>query len=968
MRKTIVFSLSLLASAMLPAQERNVLRNPNFDGGTPSTSLVTNGVLADNWSVARSSMQGNAGYGSQLIASGGEKYVQMVGNACTSTCWGQIYQLLDQPGNTEIWTGDTRYRVTFKLRAEAPLNDDSRVAVELSYFDPGTSQYTQFLAQRIDLGSAPAEWKGYTTNIFSIDTTHYASAIGNKIKIAITGGALSSNINIDDVTLETVGSKSMLAPQEEITVGNNLTVPNWFKSTENGTTRKATGARQDYYLYIPAAISKTLENSSYLHIVSAGNHALTNTIGGIQPPYVVQRQDIVEIGAEEYVPYKITPDYDRMHNGDLWAGPIYIESSMADGTRSTILYQTKWSGGESLLRPLNVVTRTFPDNTGKIQNLHVNMWTRLTEELGWPDFFDAWEYIGFNYVTVSYLDTRCVNDGTGDPCTRLVDSSEATGFLGEAGARGLKTLQLDSPLEDLADESEALTGQGPKRVSPCYRGQRFTDLINASADLSELLTPQLIYYDIEIYASGVADSITTNRDIHCPSENATSILLKGADIVEQLKLAREDRGIVGVRTGLYGTSPGGIYQQLFKFNDLYPAGLVDFAQPPFYFYTPKASGEVLRGLLKASPSAVPRNTSIPWIDAGQINNEYTDAQIFDRALQMTGSGAQGLAVFSFQGMQGVDYYYLSKALETLGRIDRRIAHFSLLADDMPIAPTGDPRRQLFGASLLANAGSDEFIMLVSSFDDNTKAYGYRQNPYSGEFTVVLPVEASVVPIDLSTGLAVGDATDESNEVVFDFAAGVPGARSNLIYLCNPVLHSCDTADEDSDGLAGFEDNCPLTSNQNQTDVDGNGIGDACQHGLTGAYYDNLSFSGGPRVVRVDGNVDFNWDFASPASGIPVDDFTVRWTGRIVPPVTGSYEFCTSSDDGVQLWVDDTHIINQWVDQAETRVCGIIALTQDQPVSIKLNFFDTVEEAIVRLYWSYPGQAETLIPSARLYAE
>ncbi len=38
--------------------------------------------------------------------------------------------------------------------------------------------------------------------------------------------------------------------------------------------------------------------------------------------------------------------------------------------------------------------------------------------------------------------------------------------------------------------------------------------------------------------------------------------------------------------------------------------------------------------------------------------------------------------------------------------------------------------------------------------------------------------------------------------------------------------ACD-ADRDGDGVANGADNCPLTANPGQSDLDGDGIGDAC---------------------------------------------------------------------------------------------------------------------------------------------
>jgi hypothetical protein len=85
-------------------------------------------------------------------------------------------------------------------------------------------------------------------------------------------------------------------------------------------------------------------------------------------------------------------------------------------------------------------------------------------------------------------------------------------------------------------------------------------------------------------------------------------------------------------------------------------------------------------------------------------------------------------------------------------------------------------------------------------------------------------------------------------------------------------------------------------------------------GLVGEYYHH---SGGAspagfeskRLVRIDPEINFNWDTGSPDSNsVDVDDFSIRWTGQIATPAVGTYTFTTETDDGVRLWINDTQVI------------------------------------------------------------
>src|SRR5205823_12237477 len=68
------------------------------------------------------------------------------------------------------------------------------------------------------------------------------------------------------------------------------------------------------------------------------------------------------------------------------------------------------------------------------------------------------------------------------------------------------------------------------------------------------------------------------------------------------------------------------------------------------------------------------------------------------------------------------------------------------------------------------------------------------------------------------------------------------------------------------------------------------------------------------------------DLGSPMSGIPADNFTVRWTGQVQPQYSETYAFWTTTDDGVRLWVNNTLIIDKWLDQGATEYGATINLT------------------------------------------
>lgn len=137
-------------------------------------------------------------------------------------------------------------------------------------------------------------------------------------------------------------------------------------------------------------------------------------------------------------------------------------------------------------------------------------------------------------------------------------------------------------------------------------------------------------------------------------------------------------------------------------------------------------------------------------------------------------------------------------------------------------------------------------------------------------------------------------------------------------------------------------------------------------GLQGQYWSNQAgtFSGAPTLTRIDPRIDFAWGTGSPASGISTDQFSVRWTGSVRPPSSGSWTFSTVSDDGVRLWVDGRLLIDNWTDHRPTTDSATITLTGGQLYAIRMDYYERGGGATARLLWSSGGTA-TPVTAAKL---
>jgi beta-glucosidase len=87
--------------------------------------------------------------------------------------------------------------------------------------------------------------------------------------------------------------------------------------------------------------------------------------------------------------------------------------------------------------------------------------------------------------------------------------------------------------------------------------------------------------------------------------------------------------------------------------------------------------------------------------------------------------------------------------------------------------------------------------------------------------------------------------------------------------------------------------------------------DGTNHGLLGEYFDNPDLKGEPLFARVDPKIDFEWNTNSPDPQLKLTDYSIRWTGKLVPPRTQTYFLSLTSDDGSRLYLDGKKVVDNW---------------------------------------------------------
>src|SRR3989454_407468 len=137
-----------------------------------------------------------------------------------------------------------------------------------------------------------------------------------------------------------------------------------------------------------------------------------------------------------------------------------------------------------------------------------------------------------------------------------------------------------------------------------------------------------------------------------------------------------------------------------------------------------------------------------------------------------------------------------------------------------------------------------------------------------------------------------------------------------------------------------------------------------QPGLHAEYFANTKLSGAPVLNRVDPAVNFEWNNVSPAPGLPPGNYSVRWTGELVPPVDGDYRLGASTDGGSRIYLDGKKIIDDWDPHGTRTMTTLVHLLGGHPYSIRMEYTHTWWESTARLLWLPPNLMQEALSAAR----
>ena len=90
-----------------------------------------------------------------------------------------------------------------------------------------------------------------------------------------------------------------------------------------------------------------------------------------------------------------------------------------------------------------------------------------------------------------------------------------------------------------------------------------------------------------------------------------------------------------------------------------------------------------------------------------------------------------------------------------------------------------------------------------------------------------------------------------------------------------------------------------------------------------------------------------------SAGIPQENFSVRWTGNILPPTKGTYTLYADSDSQVKVLVNGKLLLDK---KTPTRkeISKQIKLAGGQPVEVKIEYVHAIGDPTLHISWSGPA--------------
>ncbi len=124
-----------------------------------------------------------------------------------------------------------------------------------------------------------------------------------------------------------------------------------------------------------------------------------------------------------------------------------------------------------------------------------------------------------------------------------------------------------------------------------------------------------------------------------------------------------------------------------------------------------------------------------------------------------------------------------------------------------------------------------------------------------------------------------------------------------------------------------------------------------EQGLTASFFNNINLSGNAVSTFTDNQINHHWTFMPPAEKVDVGFYSVRWTGTISSPQTGTFKIGLEGNEGFRLYMDDKLLIDDWKKQSYLTQAVDFNFEKDKSYQIRIEFFEPVGNGEIKLIWN-----------------
>ncbi|MFG3540415.1 PA14 domain-containing protein [Streptomyces clavifer] len=121
--------------------------------------------------------------------------------------------------------------------------------------------------------------------------------------------------------------------------------------------------------------------------------------------------------------------------------------------------------------------------------------------------------------------------------------------------------------------------------------------------------------------------------------------------------------------------------------------------------------------------------------------------------------------------------------------------------------------------------------------------------------------------------------------------------------------------------------------------------------FTRQFFANTTFSGTPKKTDCDSTIDQNWGSGAPVSGVPSNNFGVRWSVTRDFGSGGPFTFTASALDGMRVYVDGVRKIDVWKNVSATVKKTVNVTIPAGKHTIRFDFVNWTGSANVRFAYT-----------------